>query len=587
MDQIYSNVHGLCLYGNESMEDGARLGEDKDRSCAISELEPTKNSKKCLQNSCPCSNQLACPNYTSVARPNKSSASCTVESGGVNYDPLDVFSRSPAFLSFPTSVISLDFIIKSLRNRRTHSINALTDFVMGYSWNSSKWDIVKSPFRRWAVDSIQAMVDMRTVSANPLASQLGNGNCDMPKNDGGVIIPLRKQTPEFSFSEKSFLSCSSITSKGPYNSASSAHNFVSTGILRCIWRSGLPYFEFCLGDNEGEFYIANPIKVNPSSEKALDYLYMFYTKTRKDISNHPSGASKLVGRMKVLSSFILDPDSANFIETEFILFGLNEDNSRDTKASSSVVTAKGFAKKVREILKPNHSLKTKYSHKSERSSSYVETPDEVIICELNDDDNLPSNLVDDFMPNFELAAIVVRNYQHRHEKESVSGGWGLKFLGKAKLTHVDIPIEPLFSTKGCEQSCLQNRMKSSSRINVVVPAGFHGGPITNSGGPSSLTERWRSGGSCDCGGWDVGCPITVFNNNSISYEATAKMEPKELNSIDLFFEGSNYSDPILRLVHESEGLCIIYIPPTLSALQCFAIGVAIIHSQASELYPKL
>ncbi|CAI9106884.1 OLC1v1006126C4 [Oldenlandia corymbosa var. corymbosa] len=42
---------------------------------------------------------------------------------------------------------------------------------------------------------------------------------------------------------------------------------------------------------------------------------------------------------------------------------------------------------------------------------------------------------------------------------------------------------------------------------VVLPDGDHGLP--NEGEPSPLLQRWRSG-SCDCGGWDLGCKLKVL-----------------------------------------------------------------------------
>lgn len=45
---------------------------------------------------------------------------------------------------------------------------------------------------------------------------------------------------------------------------------------------------------------------------------------------------------------------------------------------------------------------------------------------------------------------------------------------------------------------------------VVLPSGVHSHP--SKGGPSSLIERWKSGGSCDCGGWDMGCKLKIFAN---------------------------------------------------------------------------
>jgi hypothetical protein len=48
-------------------------------------------------------------------------------------------------------------------------------------------------------------------------------------------------------------------------------------------------------------------------------------------------------------------------------------------------------------------------------------------------------------------------------------------------------------------------------MSIVIPGGIHGGPKTRDGGTSSLIDRWKSGGCCDCGGWDEGCPLTVFH----------------------------------------------------------------------------
>ena len=76
-------------------------------------------------------------------------------------------------------------------------------------------------------------------------------------------------------------------------------------------------------------------------------------------------------------------------------------------------------------------------------------------------------------------------------------------------------------------------------MDVVVPAGVHGGPRTKNGGPSSLVERWRSGGSCDCGGWDIGCPLTILNagpnNKDVLYQGGVFGKS---NSFELFTQVS-------------------------------------------------
>ncbi|RZR78281.1 hypothetical protein BHM03_00003550 [Ensete ventricosum] len=51
-----------------------------------------------------------------------------------------------------------------------------------------------------------------------------------------------------------------------------------------------------------------------------------------------------------------------------------------------------------------------------------------------------------------------------------------------------------------------------SGISVMLPCGVHG--VSTEGEPSPLIERWRSGGACDCGGWDEGCSLTVLADES-------------------------------------------------------------------------
>jgi Domain of unknown function (DUF3527) len=49
-------------------------------------------------------------------------------------------------------------------------------------------------------------------------------------------------------------------------------------------------------------------------------------------------------------------------------------------------------------------------------------------------------------------------------------------------------------------------------VQVVTPVGTHGLPGPDEPGPTGLLDRWRYGGRCNCGGWDMGCPITVLDN---------------------------------------------------------------------------
>jgi hypothetical protein len=56
----------------------------------------------------------------------------------------------------------------------------------------------------------------------------------------------------------------------------------------------------------------------------------------------------------------------------------------------------------------------------------------------------------------------------------------------------------------------------------------------------------------------------------------------------IYVQGVRSKEPVLRLVNVTEGLYIIYFDPSLvSPLQCFSAGVAVVHSRAPQLYPKL
>ncbi|KAM0052996.1 hypothetical protein Hdeb2414_s0007g00254911 [Helianthus debilis subsp. tardiflorus] len=166
--------------------------------------------------------------------------------------------------------------------------------------------------------------------------------------------------------------------------------------------------------------------------------------------------------------------------------------------------------------------------------------------------------------NVELAAIVMKDCLRASQKEVEIGGWGLKFLKK---------------DRHCE-TCRQN-----TNMNVVVPAGVHGGPRSrNGGGPSSLVDRWRSGGSCDCGGWDLGCPLTALharpNNQDGSFGDSV--------SFDLFLQGCKQSVPVLKMVEVRDGVYDLRYKSILSPLQSLSIVVAAIHRHNSSIMrPKL
>ena len=74
------------------------------------------------------------------------------------------------------------------------------------------------------------------------------------------------------------------------------------------------------------------------------------------------------------------------------------------------------------------------------------------------------------------------------------------------MTSLQSPGEGLGS---CHLNC---KRQCKTSITALVPADIHGLPKIKSSGPSPLIERWRLGGRCDCGGWDMGCALTLLHN---------------------------------------------------------------------------
>lgn len=339
---------------------------------------------------------------------------------------------------------------------------------------------------------------MHSPSSLSLSSprKLGNDSPIMGKHKYGSGTPL-----------KNLISISSTNSACSDQSSSSASATVTQGMLQCTWKGGNPHFVFST-DDQTEVYVANLWKVESRDEKGLDYIYLFHS-GKGGQKNHEicDRDSHLVGKMKVSNSFTLCPNNSKIMETQFVLFGGNENSAIEMATSShNLRKSKGLSKKVVEVFRASHSSKLKTTSKLSRSSATLE------ICStessLDTGDKLSSvggpTLSEDQPPNFELAAIIVKDHVPETRKEEV-GGWGLKFLKKVGVKHIVKSKEASEPSEYCQTSC-----DCTTSMEILIPAGLHGGPRTRNGGPSSLIERWRSGGHCDCGGWDIGCPLTIL-----------------------------------------------------------------------------
>ncbi|KAK9287808.1 hypothetical protein L1049_016250 [Liquidambar formosana] len=477
-------------------------------------------------------------------------------------------------------------------------------------------DAIPSPAGQWIVGSITGNKSMINILKSPLFHQFGAldsdanfGRTSLIDGKGSLCSEYIGSPGGLSFCSSQKLeketvilgnhmygseavhnrlnSISSTNSTSSDQSPSSTFVNVSQGMLQCIWKGKIPHFVFSV-DDQRLVYVANLMKVESQDDKALEYMYLFHSRMGSQ-KEHESrdNESDLVGKMKVSTSFTLCPNNSKFMETEFVLFGANENYVGEMQTSShNLRKSKGFSKKMVELFKSSHSSKQRSASKFRGTSAILED----CSWETGQDasNNLDAlgraNLLENHLPpNLELAAIVLKDHRHVSQPEAEVGGWGLKFLKKVGLKQTSASLKAPVPY----ECCLRNTGDCSTSMDILVPAGFHGGPKTRNGGPSSLIERWRSGGRCDCGGWDIGCPLTVLNTRSSKEEVLLHTDNQgECKSFDLFIQGTEQCAPTLKLVNIRDGLYFIHFQSTLSALQSFAIAVAIIHTQSPTLRPK-
>ncbi|EPS58844.1 hypothetical protein M569_15973 [Genlisea aurea] len=307
-------------------------------------------------------------------------------------------------------------------------------------------------------------------------------------------------------------SVKSSFSDAPRLPRSTASSSSLRGRMRCIRKDdGLPHHVFDVEEDEREmryYYGARASKVESFDD---EYVYTFYSAKRGGNKRDYCDASKTIATMRVSTSDIAScSGTKKAVETKFTLYSFCENHGDDDELNNA---------------DPVRSSKPRRSRSRSRSLSRTwESPAEIRYCS-----------------GHEVAAIVLKQVR----RDEHVGGWGFKFLERGESS-------------------------SSTTMNVLIPAGVHGGTtMRRSGvrGPSSLIERWNSGGVCDCGGWDVGCPLTVLETPSA-----------ECLPIDLFTQGSRGDSPAFSMANVCDAATYsIHFRPTLSYLQCFAIAAAVFH----------
>ncbi|XP_059284991.1 uncharacterized protein LOC132038300 [Lycium ferocissimum] len=435
----------------------------------------------------------------------------------------------------------------------------------------------------WILGAITGSKSMLNILKSPLLNQLGSVNKENihDSEEATVFSDFMSSPggPEYQaygseHVHRRVLSVSSTTtSTCSDQSCLSAAAPISQGMLQRRWKNGLPHYVFSV-DGKKDVYTADLLKIDSPDDKFLDYVYTFHSRPEGK-KERALGESHLVGKMTVSTSVTLSSTKLEIMETRFVVFGSMDQYMNEIQASHILrKNNKRLAKKVTDVFRTSQSYKQRSLSQFGGTSAILEDASWTPSIDMYDDYHSCGNafLDQQIPPNFELAAIVMRDPIFDNSKEKETGGWGMKFLKKS-------PTETKNAPPGS-----RGNSECSTSMDVIVPTGFHGGPRSIHAGPSSLLERWNSGGHCDCGGWDVGCPLTVLKTGN---EASSQTTSGECQTFDLYIQGSKQCAPVMKMSNIHDGLYYIHFHSTLSALQAFAIAAAFIHRHSPFLRPKL
>ncbi|CAL5360069.1 unnamed protein product [Camellia sinensis] len=319
------------------------------------------------------------------------------------------------------------------------------------------------------------------------------------------------------------------------------------GCLKLETKHGVPFFEFSLNFTE-DIFMAQTWK----TEDALNLVYTFHNRRKSNAGGwglkNWNKEYSMVGQMKVscyLCTELKDVGAFdNSMVTEFVLYDVVHGVVRPPK-SSNQSPARGTCEL--DDVPDQSRLKLQPKHVVDNTHFDSSTPKPWAPKDLH--------------PSLEIAAIVIQ----------------VPF-GKSDQTHPN--LLDLSAAEKRKEGILD--CSSPTKVNVVVPFGNHSLPNNENHGPSPLLDRWRLGGGCDCGGWDVACPLTVFGNPNIqSAEDHRLMENQQ--PLELFVQGSKENTPALTMTVIEEGWYSVDFHAQLSPLQAFSICVAILHGTEASI----
>ncbi|KAF8113115.1 hypothetical protein N665_0056s0020 [Sinapis alba] len=344
--------------------------------------------------------------------------------------------------------------------------------------------------------------------------------------------------------------------------------------LKVESKHGLPVFQF-VSDSPEDVYTAKTWK----SENGSSWVYTFSSAgIRKRSSASVRGLNDvnkplLVAQMQVSCNMCSEvrkkgQDPETLMVNEFVLYDIAQARrSVSTKEDQSLPLARPDSDSRNSTLSRDASDTTKQRSQPKRTSQSHDV-------EASNGTNPWSAA--DLHPDLEIAAIIIQDTIEKRESLKYRRG-DKRLMEKTNLLGLS-PIE--------EEKKELFGSRSSEKLKVVIPRGNHGLPTTENpgGGPSPLIQRWRSGGGCDCGGWDMACPLMVLGNPLISCSNDQPLVDNQ-HPLQLFVQGAKEHIPALYMSFAEEGQYDVHFHAQLSTLQAFSTCVAILHNtEVSDSY---
>ncbi|CAH2048162.1 unnamed protein product [Thlaspi arvense] len=333
------------------------------------------------------------------------------------------------------------------------------------------------------------------------------------------------------------VSCREVLSRNKSSSPVHLHAYLSMQ-----YELGMPVFTFSL-DHPDDVYMARTWIDDNDSRFVYSFRYIG-GRSNRNIGEQRLESSSLIGQMQVSTHVCLEveepyEDPVESAVSEFVLFDI-------ARARRS-----GFK---------NEQLSRQNSFRRGLDQS------QTISSEREDGSNLRQEKLLPRQNSFGRG--LTRNLSKHSENSAASDPW------QASDLHPGLEIAAIVIRDSSSWSNeVKNSKQSRREVKVIVPTGNHGLPDAENSCPTPILQRWRSGGGCDCSGWDMGCHLFVLETPVEEQELIGNNH----HGLGLFIEGEKEITPAMTMAFIREGHYEVNFHAKLSALQAFSVCVAELH----------